>query len=104
MPYHPQEHFVVAIYDSHTAAEVAVKALQTSGLDMRQLSIVGKDFQTEEHAVGFYTTGDRMKFWGGRGAFWGTMCGMLFGSSFFLIPAIGPLVVMGPLVGTAHAP
>ena len=93
------ENSVVAIYDSHPAAEAAIRALQQAGIDMKTLSIVGKDFQTEEHALGFYSSGERMKFWGARGAFWGTMWGMLFGSSFFLIPAIGPLVVMGPLVG-----
>lgn len=38
-----------------------------------------------------------MRFWGGRGAFWGSIWGMLFGGAFFLIPAIGPIVVMGPL-------
>ena len=65
---------------------------------MKHLSIVGKDFHTEEHALGFYTAGDRIKFWGGRGAFWGTLWGMLFGSAFFVIPVHGPIVVMGPLV------
>lgn len=94
-----QEHSAVAIYDSHAGAEAGVKALQAAGVDMKRLSIVAKDFQTEEHAVGFYTSGDRMKFWGGRGAFWGSLWGMLFGSAFFFVPAIGPLVVMGPLVG-----
>ncbi len=94
-----QAHSVVAVYEKHTDAEVGVKALQSSGLDMKQLSIVGKDFYTEEHALGFYSSGDRMKFWGKGGAFWGTMWGMLFGGSFFLLPAIGPIVVMGPLVG-----
>jgi uncharacterized membrane protein len=94
-----QEHSVVAIYHSHTLAEGAVKALQKAGLDMKRLSIVGKDFHTEEHALGFYTSGDRIKFWGGRGALWGSLWGMLFGGAFFFIPAIGPLVVMGPLVG-----
>ncbi|MGA2449085.1 MAG: permease [Polyangiaceae bacterium] len=95
----PLEHSVVAIYDSHADAESGVKALQQAGLDMKRLSIVGKDFHTEEHALGFYTAGDRMKFWGTRGAFWGTLWGMLFGSAFFFIPTIGPIVVMGPLVG-----
>jgi len=94
-----QEHSVVAIYDSHTGAESAVKALHQAGLDMTRLSIVGKDFHTEEHAVGFYTAGDRMKFWGGRGAFWGSLFGMFVGAAFFFIPAVGPLIVMGPLVG-----
>jgi len=80
-------------------AEASARALQKAGLDMKQFfSIVGKDFQTEEHALGFYTTGDRIKLWGGNGAFWGSLCGMLFGGAFFFIPAIGPIVVMGPLV------
>jgi uncharacterized membrane protein len=94
-----QEHTVVAIYDSHTAAEAALKELQKAGLDMKRLSIIGQDYHTEEHALGFYTSGDRMKFWGVRGAFWGSLWGMLFGGAFFFIPVIGPLVVMGPLVG-----
>jgi hypothetical protein len=65
---------------------------------MKQLSIVGKDLHTEEHALGFYTSGDRMKFWAGRGALWGSLGGMLLGSALFLLPAIGPVIVMGPLV------
>jgi uncharacterized membrane protein len=94
-----QENSVVAIYDSHTGAEVALKELQKAGLDMKRLSIIGKDYHTEEHALGFYTAGDRMKFWGTRGAFWGSLWGILFGGAFFFIPVLGPLVVMGPLVG-----
>lgn len=93
-----QEQSVVAIYESHTDAEAAIKALEKAGVDMKRLSIVGKDFHSEEHALGFYTSGDRMKFWGGRGAFWGSLWGMLFGSAFFVIPVLGPIVVMGPLV------
>src|ERR1700690_2347780 len=93
------EHSIVATYDSHTGAEDAVKALQKAGLDMKSFSIVGKDYHTEEHALGFYTSGDRMKFWGGRGAFWGSLWGMMFGGAFFLIPGVGPLLVMGPMVG-----
>jgi len=32
------------------------------------------------------------------GAFWGGLWGFLFGSAFFFIPGIGPIVVGGPLV------
>ena len=94
-----QESSVVAVYESHVAAEAAIKALHAAGLDMKRLSIVGKDFHSEEHAVGFYSSGDRMKVWGGQGAFWGSLWGMLFGSAFFILPVLGPIVVMGPLVG-----
>ena len=89
---------IVAIYPSHTAAEAAIKELQQSGFDMKKLSIVGRDYHTDEHVVGYYNVGDRMKYWGKMGAFWGGLWGFLFGSAFFFIPGIGPLVVAGPLV------
>jgi hypothetical protein len=89
---------VVAIYGTHVEAEEAVKKLQQGGIDMKALSIIGKDTHTDEHAVGYYNTGDRMKYWGKTGAFWGGFWGLLFGSAFFVIPGIGPLLVAGPLV------
>jgi uncharacterized membrane protein len=89
---------VVAVYATHTGAEEAVKELQRAGIDMRTLSIVGKDSHTDEHVVGYYNTGDRMKYWGKTGAFWGGFWGMLFGSAFFAIPGLGPVLVAGPLV------
>jgi hypothetical protein len=65
---------------------------------MKKLSIVGKDYHTEEHVVGYYNAGDRMKRWGRTGAFWGGFWGLLLGSAFFAIPGIGPVLVAGPLV------
>jgi len=88
---------VVAIYGTHAEAEGAVKELQRSGFDMKKLSIVGKDCHTEEHVVGYYNAGDRMKYWGKLGAFWGGLWGLLFGAAFFWVPGVGPLVVGGPL-------
>jgi len=88
----------VAIYDTHAQAEEAVKELQRSGFDMTKMSIVGKDYHTDEHVVGYYTTGDRMKYWGKMGAAWGGFWGLLFGAAFFAIPGIGPVLVAGPLV------
>ena len=90
---------VVGIFDSHLKAETSIKELQRSGFDMKKLSIVGKDYHPEEHVVGYYNIGDRMKVWGKLGAFWGGFWGLLFGSALFFIPGIGPLVVFGPLVG-----
>ncbi len=93
-----KDHAVVAVYKSDTDAETAVKELQQAGFDMKKLSIVGRDYHTEQDVVGYYNAGDRMKKWGKLGVFWGGIWGMLFGSAFFLIPGIGPLVVAGPLV------
>jgi len=89
---------VVAIFDSHDRAEDAVRELQKSGFDMKKLSIVGKDYHTEENVIGYYNAGDRMKYWGKLGACWGGFWGLLFGSAFFWVPGIGPLLVAGPLV------
>jgi hypothetical protein len=65
---------------------------------MKKLSIVGKDYHTDESVVGYYNAGDRMKCWGKQGAFWGGLWGMLFGAAFFAIPGLGPILVAGPLV------
>jgi uncharacterized membrane protein len=89
---------VVAVYNTHPEAEEAVKKLQHAGIDMQTLSIVAKDYHTEEHVVGYYNLGDRMKRWGKTGAFWGGFWGLLFGSAFFAVPGIGPVLVAGPLV------
>ncbi len=93
-----KQNSVVAIFESHSQAEDAIRELQKSGFDMKKLSIVGKDYHTDEHVVGYYNTGDRMMYWGKLGAFWGGLWGMLFGSAFFLVPGVGPLLVAGPLV------
>ena len=93
-----QRNAVVAVYDTHDAAERAVKALQRAGIDMHTMSIIGKDSHTEEHVVGYYNTGDRMKYWGKAGAFCGSVWGLLFGAAFFAIPGIGPVLVAGPVI------
>ena len=94
----PERNAVVAVYSTHAGAEEAVKQLSRAGIDMRSLSIVGKDSHTEEQAVGYYNGGDRMKYWGKTGAFWGGFWGLLFGSAFFAIPGIGPVLAAGPVV------
>ncbi len=94
---------VIAVYGTHSAAEDAVKELQKSGFDMKKLSVVGKDYHTDEQVVGYYNAGDRMKYWGKWGAVWGGFWGLLFGAAFFWVPAIGPVLVAGPLVAAIVA-
>jgi hypothetical protein len=89
---------VVAVYKTHAGAEDAIKELQRGGIDLHTLSIIGKDTHTDEHVVGYYNAGDRMKYWGKTGAFWGGFWGLLFGSAFFAIPGLGPILVAGPVV------
>ena len=75
---------VVAVFQSHELAEEAIRELQNVGFDMKTLSVVGKDYHTEKHVVGYYTTGERI----------------IVGSAFFWVPGIGPQLVAGPLVAT----
>jgi len=89
---------LVAFYATLLKAEAAIKKLEKSGFDMTQLSIMGSDYHSEETVTGYYNVGDRMKKWGSFGAFWGGFWGLLFGSAFFFIPGLGPLLVAGPLV------
>src|SRR3984957_17034388 len=39
-----------------------------------------------------------MKHWGGLGAFWGGLWGLLLGAGLFLIPGVGPVLVAGPFL------
>jgi hypothetical protein len=89
---------VVAVYETHTDAEEAVAKLGAASFDIKQISIIGKDYHTQEHVVGYYTSGDRMKSWGKLGAFWGGIWGLLFGAGVFLIPGIGPVLIGGPFL------
>ena len=92
---------VVAVFADHAGADAAVKQLSTAGFSLKQLSVVGKGYHTEEKAVGFYNMGDRVKFWGSRGAFWGGMWGLFFGGLFLTIPIVGHVVVLGYLAAVA---
>jgi hypothetical protein len=92
---------VIAVFADHNAAETAVKKLTAAGFEMKNLSVVGKGYQTDEKVVGFYNAGDRIKFWGTRGAFWGGLWGMFFGGLFLTIPVVGHVVVLGYLASMA---
>jgi hypothetical protein len=89
---------VVAIFGEHATAENAVKELKNGGFNIKKLSIIGRDYHTENQVVGFYNTGDRMKYWGSLGAFWGGIWGLLFGAAVLFVPGVGPVVAAGSLV------
>lgn len=88
---------IVAVFAHRTAAETAVRKLVDAGFDMKKFSIVGKGYHTEEKVIGFYNTGDRMKFWGKNGAMWGGIWGLFFGGILLTIPVVGHVMVLGHL-------
>ncbi len=94
---------VVAVFADHQGAEAAIRKLAGGGIDMKHLSIVGKGYHTEEKVIGFYNTGDSVKFWGTNGAMWGGLWGLFFGGIFMTMPVVGPVMVLGHLAAMVFA-
>lgn len=90
-------HIVMALFGTHGAADGAVRQLAAAGVSLSAISVVGRNYHTEEQPVGYFNAGDRARFFGKLGAFWGGLAGLLLGSGFFFLPVIGPMVVLGPL-------
>ena len=84
-----KENSVVAVFASHDKAEDAVRKLQKSGFDMKKLSIVGKDYHTDEQVVGYYNTGDRMEVLGQDGRLLGWSLGDVVRSCFLRHSRLG---------------
>ena len=97
------EDTLVAVYPNHLLAEMAIKDLAAKNFKMEHLSIIGQGYHTDEQAVGFYNTGDRIKFWGKRGAFWGGLWGLFFSGVFVLVPGAGPIMILGYLAAAVVA-
>lgn len=92
------ENDAVAIYRTPADANEAIKELLKSEFNLKKVSIVGKDYGTEEHGVGYYINGDRMNYWDRMAALWGSGWDLLSGAAFFTVPGIGQVLVAGPLV------
>lgn len=86
------------VFNTHVEAEDAIGLLSRSGFDVKTLSLVGKGYHTEEHPLGFYTVGDRIRSWGGTGAFWGGIWGLLLAPAVFFLPGVGLVAMAGPFV------
>jgi hypothetical protein len=86
------------VFETRAEAEDAIQLLSRSDFDMKKLSLVGKGYHTEEHPVGFYTAGDKIKSWGKTGAFWGGIWGLLLAPAVFFLPGVGLVAMAGPFV------
>lgn len=94
------EEAVVAAFRSHDAAEEAVRRLSDGGLPVRHISIVGRNFETREDVQGFYRPADAALDGASQGAWFGGLFGLMMGAmGFFVMPAVGALMVLGPLSG-----
>ena len=92
----------VVVYDTHAQAESRTKSLQHTGFDMKKISIIGKNYHTEENVIDYFNTGDRAKFFGKWVAFWGGLVCILFSSGFMLVPGAGHIVVLEPFAAMLY--
>jgi uncharacterized membrane protein len=88
---------VVAVYPDHPSAEEAVRRLIKDGFAMKDVSIVGRDFQVEEEPIGFVSARDFIGVGAGTGAWVGGLFGLLVGAAFLVLLGGGPVIVAGPL-------
>ena len=88
----------------HVDAEHAQRALdrlQQHDFPMDRVSVLGRASASGDDPLGVYYSGvgERMRGWGGLGAFWGGIWGLATGAAgMFLLPGIGPVVAAGPVV------
>ncbi len=86
------------VFTTRSEADTAVRTLGKAGFDLKKLSLIGKGYHSDEHPIGFYTVGDRVKAWGASGAFWGGIWGLLFAPAVFFLPGFGVIAMAGPVV------
>lgn len=86
------------ICDNHVQAEKAIAALMKGGIEAKHISLIGKGYHSEEQPVGFYSTSDKVMAWGGNGAFWGSIWGILMAPAVFFLPPLGVVALAGPIV------
>ena len=90
---------MIAVFDEHVAAAAAVTELSTSGYEIKNLSIFGKGYRTEEKLAGFYSEGSQIRFCGSRGASWGALWSLFGGGALITIPLAGHVMVLGFVAG-----
>ena len=88
----------IYVFGTRADAEQAIGKLSVAGIDVTKLSLIGKGYHSEEHPIGFYTMGDKIKSWGAKGAFWGGIWGLLIAPAVFMFPGIGLVAMAGPIV------
>lgn len=86
---------IVATFDTQEHAEAGVLRLAMSGFDRHALSIVATGGHIERRIAGFYSAGDRVRFWSKLGLYWGGFWGLAIGGIMFAAPAVDGFEIFG---------
>jgi hypothetical protein len=100
-PVQENQQAVIAVFADFDAAHRAVERLVEAGLRPDQISVVGRDLQSELRLNGYVTTSDIAGPSAATGAWVGGLFGLLAGSALLFVPSAGPIIVLGPLAAAA---
>ncbi|UXN66591.1 hypothetical protein N8E89_26265 (plasmid) [Phyllobacterium sp. A18/5-2] len=87
---------ITGLYDNYANARTAVNALEDAGISSSNISIVGREGETNESYAG-----EGAATGAGVGAVVGGTGGLLAGLGMLAIPGVGPVVAAGWLAATA---
>ncbi len=93
-----EKNSTVAVYANAADIEGAVRELQKSGFDTKNVSVIGRDENKEEQVIGYYFTGERAGHIGRLGKLWAGVWLFVLGSALVFIPGLGMVVAGGPIV------
>ena len=95
---------VIAVYANHDQAGAAAKSLIDLGLNPKQFTVVGPNYQSAQETTKYTPRNDLRWAWGKTGAIWGALVGLLVGfATIRLSQGAGFVVgaVWGAFVGAA---
>lgn len=73
---------LIAAFSEYQEADAVVEKIVEGGFNLKNFSLVGKGYPCRSRLIHFYKAVDRMKFWGKRGTFAGSLAGFLLGQFF----------------------
>jgi hypothetical protein len=95
----PENYLFVAICNTRTEGEAAIREIQSSGIDMMGLSFLGRDYRARDKLVGRYQSSDHTRYWENLSAFGDGIWSLLSSIALFHIPETGPFLAGGPVAG-----
>jgi len=97
----PRLTLVAAVFEDENQARRAVERLIENDFPMDRISLLHHARGSGDDMLGisFHDSGERIRTWGGQGAFWGALWGLLGAASgLFLLPGAGALMAAGPII------
>lgn len=103
---------LIAAFNEYQQADAVVERIIAGGFNLKNFSLVGKGYPARGQLIHFYRAVDRMKFWGKKGMFWGSLAGFVLGQLFLtdmlalphsIVNLLACMVAGGATVGSAMA-